>query len=266
MQQHEIHQFLERYFDANDCAILDQSDGHLHVQLSIELDKALMNRPFYWHYLEKTGGIPNPMKMTLITDQNKVPEDLKGEQIHFGSPRLHQIFQSAKKLGSFIRLYEEAEKAEGQSTPLQPWLCLNTKISYECDRKKDTILSLGLHLISGQIISSFHEKITKLNLTPKIPDYCFTLSPIITPKSGLVRLENVIREIIDNDDHTWADEARRRWSKDLALLNHFYEGVEEKPESYEVEKEALQTQYEPKIKVEMINGGMFYLTNHSSFN
>ena len=38
------------------------------VQLTIELDKELMNRPFYWHYLEKTGGVPNPMKLTFITD------------------------------------------------------------------------------------------------------------------------------------------------------------------------------------------------------
>ena len=28
------------------------------VQLTIEMDKELMNRPFYWHYLEKTGGRP----------------------------------------------------------------------------------------------------------------------------------------------------------------------------------------------------------------
>ncbi|MGO4887131.1 YqhG family protein [Anaerobacillus sp. MEB173] len=265
MQQHEIRDYVERYFQANHCEIIDGSDAHIQVQLTIELDKALMNRPFYWHYLEKTGGTPNPMKMTLIIDQNKVAEDLKGELIHFGSPRLHQIFQSAKQLGSFIRLYEETDQVSGQSTPLQPWLCLNTKISYECDRKKDTILSLGLHLISGQVVSEFHNHLSQLSLTPKIPDYCFTLTPIITPKSGLKRLENVIRDIIDRDDHLWASEAKKRWTDDQALLDHFYEGTEEKPECYHVEKEALKIQYEPKINVDIINGGMFYLTKQSSF-
>ncbi|MFP3415962.1 YqhG family protein, partial [Bacillus sp. SIMBA_074] len=90
--------FLITYFKANECEILDNKPTHLTVQLTIEMDKELMNRPFYWHYLEKTGGIPNPAQMTFITDPEQAPPDLKGEMIHFGSPRLHQIIQSTKKL------------------------------------------------------------------------------------------------------------------------------------------------------------------------
>ena len=50
MQQQEIHKFLERYFHANDCEIVENGPGYMTVQLTIELDKELMNRPFYWHY------------------------------------------------------------------------------------------------------------------------------------------------------------------------------------------------------------------------
>ncbi|GAJ20422.1 unnamed protein product, partial [marine sediment metagenome] len=32
----------------------------------------------------------------FITDPEQAPSDLKGEMIHFGSPRLHQIIQSTK--------------------------------------------------------------------------------------------------------------------------------------------------------------------------
>ncbi|WP_411748261.1 YqhG family protein, partial [Psychrobacillus psychrotolerans] len=31
------------------------------------------------------------------------------------------------------------------------------------------------------------------------------------------------------------------------------------PESYEMEKTALEQQYEARIKIEVINGGIFYL-------
>lgn len=98
MQQQEIHQYLNQYFEANECELLENGEGYLTVQLTIELDKELMNRPFYWHYLEKTGGIPNPSKLTIITDQERCPDHIKGEVIHFGAPRLHQIFQSTKNL------------------------------------------------------------------------------------------------------------------------------------------------------------------------
>jgi hypothetical protein len=267
MQQQDIHNFLERYFNANESPILENIDGYMHVQLSIELDKLLMNRPFYWHYLEKTGGTPNPMQMTLITDPEKCIADRKGEQIHFGSPRLHQIFQSVQQLGAYIRLYEQInENKINNSTALHPWLCLNAKVSYQCDRKKDILISLGLNLITGEVVDHFHTMVLAKSLTPKIPDYCFTLSPLISPKSGLARLENVLRSIIAEDNHQWAEDAHNRWQQDLRLLETFYEDIEEKPESYFLEIEALREQYEPKINITVINGGLFYLVKETITN
>ena len=38
------------------------------------------------------------MRLTLITDPENEEND--GELIHYGSPRLHQIFQTTKELGS----------------------------------------------------------------------------------------------------------------------------------------------------------------------
>lgn len=261
MQQQEIHHFLERYFHANGCEIVENGQGYMTVQLTIELDKELMNRPFYWHYLEKTGGIPNPMKLTFITNPELAPEHINGETLHFGSPRLHQIFQSAKNLAGFIRLYENHSMPIGQQIPLRPWLGMNVRISYECDRKRDIFKSIGLQLINGQMVENFHDKLLELQLTPKIPDYSFTLSPLIMPRSGLARVENFLRNQIDHEDHTWAADARKRWQKDLKLLEHFYEDAEEKDESYEIEKAALKEQYEPSVKISIVNGGLFYLTD-----
>ncbi|RFU65680.1 YqhG family protein [Peribacillus glennii] len=260
MQQQEIHDFLIKYFQSNNCEIVENNSGYFVVQLTIEMDKELMNRPFYWHYLEKTGGEPNPMRVTMITDQMKTPEDLKGENIHFGSPRLHQIFESTKRLASFIRLFENIKPFSGGQYPLFPWLCQNVKVSYKCDRKKDVFISVGLNLITGEILENFHNRILNLHVTPKIPDFSYTLSPLIMPSSGLNRLDTYIRRTFEGDDHSWAEEAVKRWDNDLQLLEHFYEEMEEKNETYFTEKEALRSQYEPKINISVVNGGLFYLT------
>ncbi|WP_078391714.1 YqhG family protein [Shouchella patagoniensis] len=259
MKQHEIHRYLRRYFIANDSTIVEESPAHISVQLSIKLDKELMNRPFYWHYLEKTGGVPNPMTLTLITDQNSCPDHVKGEPIHFGSPRLNQIFASAKELGSFIRMYEQKLNLAGGSHPLHPWLSLNANVSFQCDRKKDVMLSLGLNLIHGQIVPHFFDRLKPLTLTPKIPDYCFTLSPLIRVESGIARLQKMIRTFAENEPADWAVAAHSRWQTDAALLESFYENEDEKPASYTAEKQALQEQYEPRIDVSLVNGGIFYL-------
>jgi hypothetical protein len=262
VQQQEIHDFLIKYFQSNSCEIVENHPAYIVVQLTNDMDKELMNRPFYWHYLEKTGGTPNPMKLTLITDQMKAPEDIKGENIHFGSPRLHQIFESTRELASYIRLFEDTKPYQAGQSPLYPWLCLNVKVSYQCDRKKDVFISAGLNLISGEITEGFHHKLLGLQVTPKIPDYSFTLSPLIMPKSGLTRLDTYIRRTFENDDFSWAEEAVQRWDNDLNLLEQFYEDMEEKSESYYTEKEALRAQYEPKINISVVNGGLFYLTDN----
>jgi hypothetical protein len=263
MQQQEIHNFLQKYFQANNCELVESNSGYITVQLTEDMDKELMNRPFYWHYLEKTGGFPNPMKLTLVTNQETAPADLKGENIHFGSPRLHQIFSSTKKLAGYIRLYENQFGESGKQKPLFPWLCLNTKISYQCDRKRDVFHSIGLQLINGRMVTEFHDHLLKLALTPKIPDYTFTLSPLIMPKSGITRIENMLRANISKEDHSWSVEARQRWQKDLDLLNHFYKDAEYNTDSYENEKQALKEQFEPKITISIVNGGLFYLTDQA---
>ena len=84
-----LNQFLQDYFVSHRCKILENNDGILKIQLTEEMDQALMNRPFYWHYIKKIGQQGEPMDLTLITNPNK--KDVKGEWIHFGSPRLQQI-------------------------------------------------------------------------------------------------------------------------------------------------------------------------------
>ena len=261
MNHPEIHHYLKDFFLEHESPIIEESEGHLHIQLSNEMDKALMNRPFYWHYLEKMKGVPNPMKLTIITDTNSAPEGLKGELIHFGSPRLHQIFNTAIDKGSHSLLYETVNPGTS-SLPLKPWLLINGCTSYCCDHKKDKPFSLGLSLITGEMIEDIFEKIQQKNFQEQIADYCFTLTPIIKPASGLDRIKSFLLQQIENDNHSWADDAIKRQENDIQLLESFYENEEERPESYYQEKQAIINQYEPKIEISIINGGLFYFLNH----
>ena len=52
---------------------------------------------------------------------------------------------------------------------------------------------------------------------------------------------------------------RVRWNHDLDLLNRFYEESDELPESYEIEKQALQEQYEPALQCKLLMADSFML-------
>ncbi|SDI32210.1 YqhG family protein [Natribacillus halophilus] len=255
MKQAEVHNYLRRFFQAGGAEVLQSTPPKLDVQLNKTLDLELMNRPFYWHYLEKTGGDPNPLKMHLSTNMQSTAK--AEEKVHFGSPRLHQIFASAADKGAVTRLYEQHD--EQSQTPLYPWLGLNIRISYTCHRRRDDLRSFGVQLISGETIDAFMKRLSPLPLVPAIPDYTFTMAHLIQPTSAVQRIKKYLLDDIQGQKHTWANEATKRMEEDLSLLDRFYDERDEGSDAYMLEKEAIHQQYQPAIELTFINGGLFYL-------
>lgn len=258
MYAQQVHDYLKTFFKETDCTIVADEGHFLSVQLTVDLDKRIMNRPFYWQYIEATNSEPNPARLNLITDRTKMDNQFLGEIIHFGSGRLHQIFKATKELGSFIKMYQVIGNSEVNRT-LTPYFCVNYKVSYFCDQTKEVLYSLGINLINGQIEDGFHEYVSQLDLQQAVPGKIYCLEFIIKPHRAIERLDGMIQNIIQQDDHSWAEEAKKRWEKELEVLNYFYEGLEDKPDSYEIEKKGLEERFNPRIKVEIINGGLFYL-------
>ncbi|MFS0576775.1 YqhG family protein [Sporosarcina sp. 179-K 3D1 HS] len=259
MYPQQIHQYVRQFFKENKCPILQESDHYLCVQLTVEMDKRIMNRPFYWSYVESTGSEPRPAQLTVITDKSKLVQQMPGEVLHYGSPRLHQLFQVTREQAAFVQMYERATNESGPQTILTPWLGVNYKITYSSDRTKEILYSLGMNLMTGAIVNGFQEDLSKREMEATISANTFHLPYIIKPLRALERMDDLIETLIQEDDHTWAEEAKTRKIKDLRVLEYFYEGVEERPECYEMEKRAIEEQYEARIRVEIINGGLFYL-------
>lgn len=259
MYPQQIHSYLLQFFNENNCQIVNDNDYYINVQLTVDMDKKIMNRPYYWKYLESTDGEPSPAQLTFITDKNRLVEDVKGEVIHFGSPRLSQLFEATKEMGSYVQMYERVADKLGTQTILTPWLAVNYKISYYSDQTKEILYSLGINLMTGQVNEGFQELLSAVDLDTTISENTFNLPYIIKPIRALERLDGIIDNFIQKADHTWAEEAKLRWRKDRRVLEYFYEGVENKPDCYEIEKEAMDQQYEARIKIDIINGGLFYL-------
>lgn len=251
-----LHQFLYNYFQAHNCQIIDQTNGQLTIQLNEKMDRALMNRPFYWHYIKKMGQSGEPMQLTLITDYENNTD--KGEKIHFGSPRLQQIWNHLKENERMTRLFQVIDTT--QNTALHPWLITNIKLSYIGTHKRDELFSVGLNLVNGIMKTEMMEQLEKLDFQMTISDYCYTISPLIKLESGMNRIKTVINNYIINQEHAWANDSLLELEKEIKLLNHFYETDEEdKKERMKKELREIKERYTPKIKMSVINGGLFYL-------
>lgn len=250
----KVDDFIINFFTAYQCNILNSDNGIVKVELTEELDKALMNRPFYWHYVRSLGQEGVPMTLTLITNPEK--RDENGEWIDIGSPRLQQIFNHVTANEKYVLLFQEIEATK--NTPLYPWLLTNIKISYKGRQKKEELVSLGIQLITGKVVVNMMDELGELSLKQQISNLCYTISPIITLSSGYKRMEKIIEQYIENQPKDWAQEATEILNEEIALLKHFYQD-DQTNEILVKEIEELKKRYTPEISMEVISGGIIYL-------
>lgn len=251
----DLHVFLQEYFVAYQCEITNSKDGLLTVQLNEQMDRVLMNRPFYWHYIKSSGNIGEPAQLTFITNPDKRDQD--GEWIHFGSPRLQQIFNHLKSTSKCIKLFQRIEI--NKNTALHPWLLINLKVSYEGKQNKDELFSIGLNLVNGTMKTKMMELLHEVPLSLMISDFCYPISPLIKVNSGYLRITSVIEEYLENQTHDWAKESSMTLSEEIQMVQHFYENNSNE-EQLTKEINELEKRYAPSISYQVINGGMIYLT------
>ncbi|QKY69315.1 YqhG family protein [Lentibacillus sp. CBA3610] len=258
MAINDLHNFIQDYFTSHHCDVLYNHDGMITVQLTEDMDRALMNRPFYWHYIKKMGHPGDPKQLTLITNPEK--RDGNHEWIHYGSPRLHQIINHLHEHEKYTKLFERLDTNKKQA--LYPWLVTNIKISYQGKQKKDEMVSIGLHLVNGVMKLKMMEELQTKTMQNTISDYCYTISPMIKLHSGFKRIEKVLESYVHDQDHDWAEESQKTMDEEIDLLRHFYkEETEEQAMKKEINE--IKKRYSPYIKFEVVNGGIFYLADNT---
>ncbi|SNZ10784.1 protein YqhG of unknown function [Terribacillus aidingensis] len=270
MDRHILHQFLRKFFISNGCQLLEENDGLLRIQLTPALDEELMNRPFYWRYKKKLGQEGEPMELTLLTDPEQTAE--KAEHIHFGSPRLHQIFRLIRSSAQVARLYEKLDT--NSRTALYPWLIRNMSVHFSGKRKRTETHSVGLQLLNGQFMTNAMENFTNLDFKQQISDHCYCLSPVIRYPSGYQRISSYMLAYLDTLDTGWVTETTSVLEQEKSLLAHFFDpnSQEEQDEElrqeraalYDNELAALNRRLTPSIHIETINAGIFYLSEKTS--
>lgn len=270
MDRQTLHRFLRKFFVSNGCQLLEEKDGLLRFLLTPELDEELMNRPFYWRYKKRLGQEGEPMELTLLTDPNQSAE--KAEHIHFGSPRLHKIFQLIRESAQVARLYEKVDSAS--RTPLYPWLIRNISVHFSGKRKRTETHSVGLQLLNGQLVTNWMENFSQVEFKQQISDQCYCLSPIIRYQSGYQRISSYMHTYLDALDDGWIKETADTLKQEEALLQHFFdqsnqgemeeEMQEERAALYQNELDALHKRLIPSIRMETINAGIFYLSEETT--
>jgi hypothetical protein len=199
------------------------------------------------------------------------PGRIQREELAFGSPRLKQIFEAARKGGRYVYLFEEP--GPRQRTALlpaayEPWLGVCFKVEFCCDMKREELHFYGVSLQSGTVDESFQSRIAGKPLVPRLPENIHIEPTRLSLDAGRLALEQRLTERIQAYDDIWAKEARERLSDELALIDTYYKDLIKDPEperaqgameQYEARREEIRWQYEPRIVVSALGCGIFHL-------
>ncbi|WP_138495573.1 YqhG family protein [Paenibacillus pinistramenti] len=300
MSAQQISQFVRSYLKATDCDIREQSDHHVTVKLSPQADRELTNRPYYWAYVDRCGVEPETMSFTFVFDQEQYdsahpaaspevdsvmsrhfgairplpilgPGRVQREELTFGSPRLQQLFEAARRGGSYVYVFEDP--GHKQRTTLLPaayerWLGVCFKAEFACDMKREELYFYGISLMNGALDTLFGERICKVNLIHRIPENISIIPTVLSVEEGKHRLEEELLGSLRQLDDSWAAEARQRLEEELAILDGYYSQllVDENEEArdgarqqYEARKQEIRWQFDPRIQVSAINCGIYHL-------
>lgn len=220
-----------------------------------------MNRPFYWHYMKKMNREGAPMQLTFTDTEQKKNG---GIYLHAGTPKLHTLYNTAIQKARTARLYEVIQETSGQNKAMSPWLIVNALLHYRGKQAKDEQISIGINLIHGTMMLGMMEKIQNINFETKVSDYTFPMSPVITLTSAYKRMERHIETYVSSLDNEWALDSLHHLEKEKKLLESFYESEDIDLESFTKEREQIDNRYKPYIGMEVINGGLFYISQETS--
>jgi hypothetical protein len=149
------------------------------------------------------------------------------------------------------------------------WLGVNYKISFVCDRKREELMSLGVHLSTGEIVGDFFPEVARRRLSPVMPPGTM-IGETISLERAASLLEKSVLGHLARQNHDWAEDARRRLAEEEARVGAYYDerladpGLSpEERDAVEAERrqrlEEIRWQHEPRIEVKPVNYGLFHL-------
>ncbi|ANS73897.1 hypothetical protein AWM70_04345 [Paenibacillus yonginensis] len=300
MTAKEIRNYVRAYLEATECEIREESAYHVTVKLSPQADRELTNRPYYWAYVDRCGVEPETMSYTFVFDPEQYdsitpaaapevdsvmsrhfgavrplpilgPGRIQREDLSFGSPRLQQLFEAAKRGGSFIYVFEDPGQLQRRTllpAAYEPWLAVCFKAEFACDMKREELHYYGISLTSGTVDTRFGDRVSRLPLQSRLPENISIIPTSLSLKEGKIRLEQQLEAYLRQLDDSWAAEARARLEEELNILDSYYSHLLEDEneetrlgakQQYEARREEIRWQFEPRIQVSAVNCGIFHL-------
>ncbi|HHZ18962.1 MAG TPA: hypothetical protein GX391_00380 [Firmicutes bacterium] len=139
----------------------------------------------------------------------------------------------------------------------RPYLLANFLISYRTDERRDELFSVGLDLVSGQILPTLQADLKQHTLTDRMP-VTSTIKEEIPVKEAIAICRAQAEKQAKKMDPGWIEEARERFLTELACLKQYY-GENRDEVAYRTRAAELHNKFRPRVTLTWINLALLYL-------
>jgi hypothetical protein len=241
-------QFCDTYFQAVGADTTYEAEFYREYRLPRDVDKELTDRPFYWMWVEKTNQDVPPSTLRLafhpsVVDRENarlkaiafesieyqnLPDIQKryfkpptAELLTLGSFRLDKLFTSVDKRGAFACV---APAKRLPNTRFAPWLMVNALVSNRCDSVEQELVSIGVCLVTGQVVERFYDIVKNIEMTDIHPDALLQNRRLSIPE-GLEKVRSHLEHIILRRPTDWAYDAALRLEQELRQIGTYYNSI-----------------------------------------
>lgn len=236
--------WLQIYFEQHHCQI-KQHGKQYQIHLTRKLDEQLMNRPFYWRYMDMTGNEGEPSTITYHFNEEQLDENY----MHLGHPLLMKITSEISEAHQYFTGFEQIHT--NKQVVLHPYFFMNIIIRFVGKHVREEMMSIGINLINGTIMTQFMESIADLTLEQTISPYCYTVRPIISMQRATDKIHDVIYKYIEQLPHQWAIDSLQ----EIALANRQANNKEQVSSNLKEIEQILS----PNITFNIMSGGTIYI-------
>ncbi|WP_304458897.1 YqhG family protein [Alicyclobacillus sendaiensis] len=229
--------FCDRYFTSVGARTLLARPMYREYELPADVDKELIERPFYWMWVEATHQSVEPTVLRLAFDAESHAREearLNAEQpaapfswsakrrvelVDFGSPLFDRILLSAAQRGRIACVREGDAERE-----IVPWMMVNGVFAYTADLNREEWFSYAVCLDNLQIVDRFYERIQHRDFSG-VPAPDLLRQSRHTVHEAWRHLQRALADHAAAQDDAWAQEAMARLKGDLAQLSAYYESL-----------------------------------------
>ncbi|WP_404403770.1 YqhG family protein [Jeotgalibacillus malaysiensis] len=173
-------------------AIVTESSGKAAVQLTEQLDRKFMNRPFYWHYRDALHQPGDPLHI-IITDSTGAEMHKDVIQIYPDHPIFQSIFHSAQIENRFYTAYENTEALR----ELFPWMTIDLTAEAVPPGSASIRFNGRMSLMTGRMVMSNLNTLEDI-LTADRPNGSILRPHKIPYETSLNRLNHQLEKYIED--------------------------------------------------------------------